>query len=835
MAKPPRQSDPFADATTQARGRRKDRPAEKPAGRGAQPAAEPSSSAAPSTDEDDALHSGRQGDPFEATLIREQTRPLEYITIEMTGVTPEVSDRYREHGKELGRGGIGRVVSAFDSHLQREVAIKELHHRAYPKGSNDTASDLARFLREARITGQLEHPSIVPVYELGQREDGRLYYAMKLVRGRTLRQALDAAKDLKERMALLRHFVDVAHAIAYAHNRGVVHRDIKPENVMLGEFGETVVLDWGLAKLKDQTDEQPAPSSSSSRQINGSDAPNTLHGEVVGTPAYMSPEQAAGLIHTIDERTDVWSLGAVLFEILTGTPPFTGATVENVIRQVITADLEPIRAAEGNAPADLSAIAEKALSKDLSKRYPSASALVEDVIAFQNGRQVAAYDYTAWDLIKKFAREYRVAAIASVLITVTALLGGVATFAAYRQAVAESIRAHDAENDANAARLDAETKERQAHSNLSVALAEKARLLTSNLDFGAAGVFAAASLHHNPFVDSSPYKHPDLDRRAPGTVAAAQLGPRSALFEIFVRRQLALTASLATAGANACAFAIFNDGRHLLSTDASGRFVLWDLERQTPQATLSGPHCPRYVEVDVTGETALILNRDRSAQLMDLRSGRLRAVVASEGTLRAVKFGPRGDSIYVLGATKSVQHLDKTTFQVLAQTTVTAPRAAALDPNFERLAIGTRWGQVEILDATTLKKQYRFKDHNSTIWSVAFDSEGARLVAAGYEGHAVVRNLVDDRAATVLPGSSPVDQVTFTPDGRHVVGVGFERGRLWHIDEQTVLQTFRIYRRGLQHVGFRPNTNQVLTAGFWSERSNLAVRRSPAGHPISWP
>ncbi|MEO1337750.1 MAG: protein kinase, partial [Myxococcota bacterium] len=404
----------------------------------------------------------------------------------------------------------------------------------------------------------------------------------------------------------------------------------------------------------------------------------------------MSPEQAAGLINTIDERTDVWSLGAVLFEILTGEPPFKGATVENVLRQVITADLEPIRTAETEAPADLSAIAEKALSKDLARRYPTAGALVEDVIAFQNGRQVGAYDYSAWDLIKKFAREYRAAAIAATLIIVTALMGGIATFAAYRRAVAESARAYLAESDANAARLDAEAKEREAHDNLSVALAEKARLLTSNLDFGAAGVFAAASLYNNPFVDSSPYRHPNLAQRPQNAVANARLGPRSALFETFVRRQLTLTSSLPTAGAKACAFAIFDDGQRLLSTDASGRFVLWDLERRKPQATLSGPRCPRYVEVDVQGETALVLNRDRSAQLMDLRSGRLRAVVATEGTLRAVRFGPRGDSLYVLGAKKDVLHLNKSDFQVLARTTITAPRAAALDPSAALLAVGTR-------------------------------------------------------------------------------------------------------------------------------------------------
>ncbi|MBN2497014.1 MAG: serine/threonine protein kinase, partial [Deltaproteobacteria bacterium] len=181
-------------------------------------------------------------------------------------VTPETQGRYSlrdstskgpaegRGSPELGRGGMGRVLVAFDEHLGREVAVKELLPDMRGRSpSLDTpeyrASDLVvRFLREARVTGQLEHPNIVPVYELGRRGDGTLYYTMKIVRGRTLADELRKCRGIQDRLKLLGHFVDVAQAVAYAHSRGVVHRDIKPENVMLGEFGETVLLDWGLAK-----------------------------------------------------------------------------------------------------------------------------------------------------------------------------------------------------------------------------------------------------------------------------------------------------------------------------------------------------------------------------------------------------------------------------------------------------------------------------------------------------------------------------------------------------------------------------------------------------------
>ena len=165
---------------------------------------------------------------------------------------------------EIGRGGIGRVLIARDSHLGRDVALKELLVPESASSSvttadgrvelSDASLGTARFLREAQVTGQLEHPGIVPVYELGARADGTLYYTMKLVRGRTLAQALRGCRSLDERLRLLPHFANLCHAVAYAHSRGVIHRDIKPANVMLGEFGETVVLDWGLAKVRGRVD-----------------------------------------------------------------------------------------------------------------------------------------------------------------------------------------------------------------------------------------------------------------------------------------------------------------------------------------------------------------------------------------------------------------------------------------------------------------------------------------------------------------------------------------------------------------------------------------------------
>ena len=216
---------------------------------------------------------------------------------------------------------MGRVLLAHDEHLGRDIALKELLPHPVSGSPGQGASPVrlavphvARFLQEARITGQLEHPAIVPVYELGYRRDGTLYYTMKLVRGKTLSQAIREAGSFQERMKLLSHFLDLCNAIAYAHSRGVIHRDLKPGNVMVGEFGETVVIDWGLAKAKDKEDihaKEIADAVTAIRLGEESEAVKTVYGDAMGTPAYMSPEQAKGELDKVDERSDVYSLGAV--------------------------------------------------------------------------------------------------------------------------------------------------------------------------------------------------------------------------------------------------------------------------------------------------------------------------------------------------------------------------------------------------------------------------------------------------------------------------------------------------------------------------------------------
>ncbi|MFT3840006.1 MAG: serine/threonine-protein kinase [Myxococcaceae bacterium] len=318
---------------------------------------------------------------------------------------------------ELGRGGIGRVVVAYDSFMGREVALKELlpTHAPGTPGTASTRSLEQRFLREARLTGQLEHPAIVPLFEVTRRRDGTLYYTMQRVRGRTLADALDSAGSLSKRLEYLPSVLTICQAVAYAHSRGVVHRDVKPQNVMLGPYGRTYLLDWGLARVRGKEDPRGAelkmaPDLTGSQVVPGA----------IGTPSYMSPEQAQGHVDDIDERSDVWGLGAVLYQLVTGRPPYDGQHAMEVVAKILRDPLVPADTLEPKAPKELLAIISKCTQKERGQRYPSAAQVAQDLEAYLTGRYVSAHAYSSWELVKRFVERKRaplmVAAAAMVIL-----------------------------------------------------------------------------------------------------------------------------------------------------------------------------------------------------------------------------------------------------------------------------------------------------------------------------------------------------------------------------------------------------------------------------------
>ena len=315
-------------------------------------------------------------------------------------LTSDVTVRYNDKG-EIARGGMGSIRKVFDDNLQRTVAMKVAfpEHRADPKV-------MQRFAEEAQIMGQLEHPNIVPVHDFGE-DEGTKFFTMLYVRGKTLTDLLtenDAVDTREEYFRFLSIFLRILDAVAFAHSRGVSHRDLKPDNIMVGNFGEAYLMDWGIARLLHRTGGMPAQGQGPTKTIAMSAIgksiedmmpvrvrreapPQDESGQIIGTFFYMSPEQALAQLELIDERTDIFLLGGVLYEILTKQPPYMGATVVDVVRQAQACQVirPELIAPDSQIPKNLADICMKCLQKNQEHRYQTVLELKKDIENFLKG------------------------------------------------------------------------------------------------------------------------------------------------------------------------------------------------------------------------------------------------------------------------------------------------------------------------------------------------------------------------------------------------------------------------------------------------------------------
>ncbi|MEK7484998.1 MAG: serine/threonine-protein kinase, partial [Planctomycetota bacterium] len=300
--------------------------------------------------------------------------------------------RYRYVG-ELGAGGMGQVFKAMDLNLKREIAVKVLG-----KNLENQEGPIGRFLAEAQITSQLEHPNIIPVHELGSDRKGQIFFTMKKVEGKPLSHIISRLKvndtnTLKKYtpQEILRNFRKICDAVAFAHASRVIHRDLKPDNIMIGKFGEVLVMDWGLAKVLDKKEspkKSAEPIIQTARQESGA---HTIDGTISGTPLYMSPEQAEGRNSEIRESADIYSLGSILFELFTYVPPVQGKNLQEILKNVMAGKLFNVQLHQKNIPPELFAIISKCLQLKPSQRYPSVEALSQDVDAYLDDHPVSCY------------------------------------------------------------------------------------------------------------------------------------------------------------------------------------------------------------------------------------------------------------------------------------------------------------------------------------------------------------------------------------------------------------------------------------------------------------
>lgn len=387
------------------------------------------------------------------------------------GVPVATVDRFEEIA-ELGRGGMGRVFTAHDRLLGRVVAVKH--------ALTDDAGTLARFAREIQIAARLQHPGVLSVLDAGRDEHGRPFFVMNKVEGQSLERVIGDAEGVRARLAFVGNVAAIVEATAYAHACGVIHRDIKPANILIGRFGESLLIDWGIARISDESVE-PAGRSEATSDL-------TQYGAAIGTPGFMPPEQARG--EPAGPTADVYALGSTLFFALTGVRPFAALVATESIAQVANDASPDFAAISDEVPADLVAIVRRAMAPRVADRYQDAGALAADLRAFLAGQLVAAHRYTTRERLARWLRRHRrVVTLAGIAVLAIAIVGVVAL----RNVIA-------ARDDAEHARSDAEVRladllENLALSNPDYALARLAELPAASPVWRHAHGIAATAIH----------------------------------------------------------------------------------------------------------------------------------------------------------------------------------------------------------------------------------------------------------------------------------------------------------------------------------------------------
>jgi WD40 repeat protein/serine/threonine protein kinase len=630
----------------------------------------------------------------------------------------------------LGRGGMGIVYKARQLSLNRIVALKMIR-----AGAHAGATDLARFRAEAEAVARLQHPNIVPVYEVGQHE-GRPFFSLELCDGGSLGRQLDHMPQPP--MAAARLTATLARAVQYAHSRGVIHRDLKPANILLEKD------DGGRMKDEERQDSASAssfilhPSSfvpkitdfGLARRLD-SDVGQTRSGAILGTPSYMAPEQAAGNVHDVGPAADIYALGVILYELLTGRPPFQGSSLLETLEQVRSQEPLPPRRLQPKVPRDLETICLMGLAKDPKKRYASAGALADDLQAFLEGRPISARPVPAWERGLKWVRRHPAV---SALAALALLLVNTGSALLLREWSRTEVQTQEAERAGADAQAQAEKtragtgRQRKATADANT---EKQEADTARYSAESRRYFNNINLADQAFWSGQPGIAYEFLDRCP---------PELCHFEWRHLRRLGHQSLFEAVGIESVAYS--PDGKWLVSGGPSGTVRLWDTATDREGPTFRGH------EGNLTG----VAFRPDSRRF---------ASAGSDGTARVWDIAHGKEVLLLKG------HTDRLS-------------AVAFSPDGTRLATAGLDGTVRFWDAADGRPWHVGRNHKGAVYALAFAPDGT-LASAGLDGTVRLWDPATGRELRSLASRTRVRGLAVSPDGRHLAAAVFAGVQLWDL------------------------------------------------------
>jgi WD40 repeat protein/serine/threonine protein kinase len=784
------------------------------------------------------------------------------------------SGRYDLQG-EIARGGMGAILKVWDEDLRRTLAMKVV------LGTGEDEADvsevkLVRFLEEAQITGQLDHPGVVPVHEIGLDAAGRVFFTMQLVKGRDLKQIFELVHEEREgwnQTRALGVLLRVCEAMAFAHEKGVIHRDLKPANVMVGRFGETYVMDWGLAKVlgrddshdlrlrtTDQAELSIVRTDRADSSRSGDSPLITMDGDVVGTPCYMSPEQAKGQLEDLGPRSDVYAAGAILYELLTARAPYVlpGERVSphTVLGMVLNGPPLAIEQITREVPSEIVAICEKAMARDPRERYASMLDVAEDLRAYLENRVVRAYETGSVAEFKKWIGRNKGMAAAMATAGLVALLGLGGVAAVQARANRDLVSANDQITEARDELLDARDE-----------------LLGANEELGRTNEELATATDHAIEQERAARLRGYSANLAAASASLREYEVREAIRRLDLcdqelrgwewrRLRLLADSSLAYRQVETAAGAFFPigavefspDGSRIAVTTGAGQLLLLDAATLDVLLDVDQDEIASSVAWTPDGEEIAMSYGRRYVRIWSASTGELvREFKAHRSFVWDVDVSADGERLLSASGDRTVRIWDYASGEELLELEghTSAVTTASFDPRGEHIVTGSRDHTVRIWDARTGDELHVLRGHEVPVGAVAFGRGGELIASSSWDISAagrLERSTATDNTIRIWDAQSgallkelrghtdSIADVDFSPDGRSVLSASLDRTlRIWDLQTGTETVLMGHQKRMIRAADFSPDGLTIasgssdLTVRLWDPAA--ATGLTITGHP----